>query len=112
GLLERNPNVTMAFVLGETACASLTKAKLESVADWKHNTEMMAFKMGMPAQAILGAANRLTGHVSFVKSTDDLIEGLASTLREPIALKEVIAAPEQRGAAFLERGLSEEQIRL
>ena len=112
GALQRDPNIRITFVFGDTAFASLTAAKLSAVAEWSRDTESLAFKTGMAPDAIRAAAHRLAGHVTFTTKIDEVIGGLAEILREPVELKELVNSRNQSGGAFLQRTLSEDKLSL
>jgi diguanylate cyclase (GGDEF)-like protein len=112
GVLQRDPNTRVTFVYGDIAFASLTAAKLNAVTDWTRDAESLAFKTGMATDAIRAAAHRLTGHITFTNSIDEVIGCLADVVREPIELKELVYNRSQNGGAFLERTLFERTLRL
>ena len=112
GLLEQNPNVATIVVIGDTGSAAKIAAMLLNVTNWNEDAEKMAFKTGVTAQAIRSAAERIADHVVFVPTADVLIEELTRTVRQPIVIRPVTTRRQQQVTAFLDRQLSEREIRL
>lgn len=111
-VIDRNPNIEAVYVLGEERFASLTARKLRGIDQWERDAEGLAYKTGVSGKKIKSAAARLAGRVTFLTVADDLIQHLSEILRRPAVLKPAAQNVIEPGGAFLERTLSEGDIRL
>ncbi len=102
--VNRNGNIGRVYVLGNPDFAKETIRRLQSVKDWQHTLDVLAYKTGMPAHAIRTAAERLDGAVVFPANEEALILDLATLLRQEHSLLPVVeAVVRETPSRFLER---------
>lgn len=79
--VERNPNISAVYVLGNLAHGKETASKLRQIGSWGDDDEQMAFKTGMSVTSIRKASSLLRGKIFFPKSERELVAHLAKLVR-------------------------------
>ncbi len=78
--LQANPNVGLVFVVGEHRNAAETISRLRDLDQWKEGSEDMAHRLAVTTATLRSAADRLTGHIHFPLSYDELVRTLAEAV--------------------------------
>lgn len=111
--VKSNANLVRVAVFGNRAHAVRSCEKLEGVAEWVRQSDLLARKCGVSRLDVEAAAQRLKGRVTFHDSTATLLREVANTINQLTTIASVgDASPDNGSKRFLERELNLENMKL
>lgn len=102
--LSKNPNISKVFVIGNKKCGVRTIEKLEDIENW--DNYFIHKKTSVPLPNVEETTKRLKNNVEIVEEEMEIVETLASLLRDysnPVPVKNLSVI--NRNQRFLEREL-------
>ena len=103
--LKKNPNITVAYVLGDERHGVKTVEALRGVSNWSASAETMAVKTAMSPDSIRDASHRLDDHIVFCENEQILTVNLAEAVRNERTIRGRQETSESGPPAFLRRNL-------
>ena len=110
--VEKNPNVDIAYVIGDRQNGVKTITALEDIQNWPKTAEHLSVKMAVTPKSIIQVSKQLNGQVFIFDSEEELIADLAAKLRLHKALTSINKHVGPATQIFLKRELIIDEMRL